>query len=42
MKRIFVLLALLFMACPALAQSAGEKSGVNSVLGISPSTPDFV
>ena len=27
---------------PALAQSVGEKSGVNSTLGISPTTADFV
>lgn len=27
---------------PASAQSIGEKTGVNSVLGISPSTQDFV
>ncbi len=26
----------------AYAQSAGEKTGVNSVLGIAPSTQDFV
>ena len=30
------------LAGPALAQSVGEKTGVNSALGISPSTPDFV
>jgi putative membrane protein len=29
-------------AVQALAQSAGEKTGVNSTLGISPTTPDFV
>lgn len=28
-------------AAPALAQSIGEKTGVNSVLGVAPSTPDF-
>jgi putative membrane protein len=27
---------------PAVAQSVGEKTGVNSTLGISPTTPDFV
>jgi putative membrane protein len=27
---------------PAYAQSVGEKTGVNSALGITPSTPDFV
>jgi putative membrane protein len=35
-------LACLLLAAPALAQSAGEKTGVNSVLGVSPTTPDFV
>jgi putative membrane protein len=30
------------VAGPALAQSVGEKSGVNSALGISPTTADFV
>jgi putative membrane protein len=29
-------------ATPVLAQSVPEKTGVNSSLGISPSTPDFV
>jgi putative membrane protein len=42
MKRVAVLLACLLVAGPALAQSVGEKTGVNSVLGISPSTSDFV
>jgi putative membrane protein len=27
---------------PVLAQSVGEKTGVNSVIGITPSTQDFV
>jgi putative membrane protein len=35
-------MACLLLAGPALAQSAGEKTGVNSALGISPTTPDFV
>jgi putative membrane protein len=30
------------LASPALAQSAGEKTGVNSVLGIAPKTEDFI
>lgn len=42
MKRILIALAFVLAATPALAQSVGEKSGVNSVLGVSPSTPDFV
>jgi putative membrane protein len=35
-------LALLLLATPALGQSLGEKTGVNSALGISPTTADFV
>jgi putative membrane protein len=42
MKRILVALGCLLMAGPALAQSVGEKTGVNSALGITPSTADFV
>jgi putative membrane protein len=42
MKRTFVLAALLLFAGPALAQSVGEKTGVNSALGITPKTADFV
>lgn len=32
----------LALAGPVAAQSVGEKTGVNSVLGVSPSTQDFV
>ncbi len=35
-------LALVLLATPAMAQSVGEKSGVNSVLGVAPTTADFV
>jgi putative membrane protein len=42
MKRSLIALGCLLIAGPALAQSVGEKTGVNSPLGISPSTPDFV
>ena len=35
-------MAALLVAAPALAQSIGEKTGVNSVLGVSPSTADFI
>src|SRR3981081_1436936 len=42
MKRSMNVLGFLLLAGPALAQSAGEKSGVNSALGISPTTADFV
>ena len=42
MKRSLIAFACLVLAGPALAQSMGEKTGVNSTLGISPSTADFV
>jgi putative membrane protein len=42
MKYLTFGLALAFLAAPAMAQSLGEKSGVNSVLGVSPTTADFV
>jgi putative membrane protein len=40
--RLVLLAAFLTLSGPAVAQSIGEKTGVNSVLGISPSTADFV
>ena len=42
MKRSIIVVGCLLLASPAFAQSAGEKTGVNSALGISPSTTDFV
>jgi putative membrane protein len=42
MKRTAVLGLFLLLSSSALAQSLGEKTGVNSVLGITPSTADFV
>lgn len=42
MKYILIALSLFLTSSPVLAQSVGEKSGVNSMLGISPSTPDFI
>jgi putative membrane protein len=42
MRRSMIALGCLLFASPALAQSAGEKTGVNSTLGISPTTPDFL
>jgi putative membrane protein len=42
MKRIVLLITALLIAGPALAQSVGEKTGVNSTLGVSPTTADFV
>jgi putative membrane protein len=34
--------ALMLLAIPAFGQSVGEKTGVNSTLGITPKTQDFV
>ena len=34
--------ALVVFASPAFAQSAAEKSGINSTLGVAPKTQDFV
>ncbi len=42
MNRSVIALGCLLLASPALAQSVGEKTGVNSTLGISPTTADFV
>ena len=42
MRRTMIAITCLLIAAPALAQSVGEKTGVNSMLGVSPSTPDFV
>ena len=42
MKRILMIGICLMLAGPAFAQSAGEKTGVNSTLGIAPKTSDFV
>jgi putative membrane protein len=42
MKRSLIVAGCLLLASPVLAQSVGEKTGVDSVLGIAPSTADFV
>lgn len=43
MKNIVVALLLTgLLVSPALAQSLGEKTGVNSALGITPKTEDFI
>jgi putative membrane protein len=42
MKYVAAGIALVLLASPALGQSIGEKTGVNSALGITPTTPDFV
>jgi putative membrane protein len=42
MKALAALSALLMIASPALGQSIGEKTGVNSMLGVTSTTADFV
>jgi putative membrane protein len=42
MKRTLIALGCFMLASPALAQSVGEKTGVNSMLGVAPATADFV
>jgi putative membrane protein len=43
MRKIGLLAAAcIFLAGPALAQSLGERTGVNSALGITPKTSDFI
>src|SRR3978361_14373 len=42
MKWTAVLTGALLIASPAFGQSVGEKTGVNSTLGITPKTADFV
>src|SRR5450432_3735170 len=44
MKRttLTIAVAALLISTAAFAQSVGEKTGVNSTLGISPTTADFV
>lgn len=42
MKRTAIVLSCLLLATPVVAQSLGEKTGVNSTLGISPTTQDFI
>jgi putative membrane protein len=43
MKKLVLAATLLaILSSPALAQSVGEKTGVNSALGIAPRTEDFI
>ena len=42
MKRVAIALGCILLASPVLAQSMGEKTGVNSALGLAPKTQDFV
>jgi putative membrane protein len=41
-KAVLALAILTIVGSPALAQSIGEKTGVNSALGIAPKTEDFI
>ena len=42
MKREIMVLGCVLLSSPVFAQSAAEKTGVNSMLGIAPTTADFV
>jgi putative membrane protein len=42
MRRNIIALGCILLASPAFAQSAGEKTGINSALGVAPTTADFV
>jgi len=42
MKRSLIVASCLLLASPAFAQSVGERTSVDSVFGIAPSTADFV
>jgi putative membrane protein len=42
MKRTIIALGCILLASPTLAQSVGEKTGINSALGVAPTTADFV
>jgi putative membrane protein len=43
LRRTLTIVALsTFLSTAAFAQSAGEKTGINSTLGIAPKTVDFI
>lgn len=42
MRKLVLALACTMLAGPVMAQSVSEKTGVNSVLSVAPSTQDFV
>jgi putative membrane protein len=42
MKALTIAAICIAMATPALSETVGEKTGVNSTLGLSPTTGDFV
>jgi putative membrane protein len=42
MKKIIAASVFMLLSWPAIAQSVGERTGVNTAIGIAPKTPDFV
>ena len=42
MTKVAAIAACMVLATPALAQSMAEKTGVNSALGVAPTTQDFI
>jgi putative membrane protein len=42
MRKTIAIALCALLASPAVAESVGEKTGINSVLGLSPTTRDFV
>ena len=42
MRKTIAIALCALLASPAVAESVGEKTGINSVLGLSPTTHDFV
>jgi putative membrane protein len=42
MKRTIIAVGCILLVGPAVAQSVGEKTGINSALGVAPTTADFV
>ena len=43
MKKVVLAFALVaVLGTPSFAQSVGEKTGVNSTLGVAPKTKDFI
>jgi len=42
MKKLALIGACLLLSCAAGAETVGEKTGINSTLGIAPTTQDFV
>ena len=42
MKAILIVGAAMLLSSPVLAQSAAEKTGINSAIGLAPKTQDFV